>query len=77
MATIDTRPARRTLPSIDIAGVAWPVHKVHALVVGMVVAVVLAVVTRDAQIAVVAATAVTTGAWWVLRVIHAGPPRLR
>ncbi|MFI5781501.1 hypothetical protein [Nocardia sp. NPDC051570] len=49
--------------SIDIAGTAWPVYKLEALVLALLTCVVLAVVTGSPQVAVLAAAAVAALRW--------------
>ncbi|MEU7633236.1 hypothetical protein AB0C34_25195 [Nocardia sp. NPDC049220] len=44
--------------TIEIAGSAWPVYKLEALVVGLMTCLVLALITGSPQIAVLAAAAV-------------------
>lgn len=55
-------PARGA--TIDIAGSAWPVYKLDAVVVGLVACLLLALITGSLQLAVLAAAALGT-AWWV------------
>lgn len=56
-------PARGA--TVDIAGSAWPVYKLDAVVVGLVTCLALAVITGSLQIAVLAAAAVGTTRWLV------------
>jgi hypothetical protein len=51
-----------------IAGVPWPVYKLVALIVGVVVLVVVGVVTTSAAPAVLTAAAAATAVWLGLRV---------
>ena len=51
-----------------IAGVAWPLYKLVALVVGAVVLIAVGVVTASAAPAVLTAAATATAAWLGLRV---------
>ncbi len=55
-------PARGA--TIDIAGSAWPVYKLDAVVVGLVTCLLLTLITGSPQVAVLAAAALGT-AWWV------------
>jgi hypothetical protein len=48
---------------VQIAGVPWPVYKVAALVVGLVVAVLVGVVTSAASAAVLAGAGIATIVW--------------
>ncbi|MEV6322064.1 hypothetical protein AB0M45_12845 [Nocardia sp. NPDC051787] len=50
--------------TIDIAGSAWPVYKLDAVVAGLVSCLVLALITGSLQVAVLAAAALGS-AWWV------------
>ncbi|WP_299576752.1 hypothetical protein [uncultured Williamsia sp.] len=70
MTTIETTSGVHAVPSVDVAGVPWPAYKVHALIVGLLVAVVVGVATLSAETTVLAAAATTTAAWWALRVAH-------
>ncbi|MBF6358347.1 hypothetical protein IU449_28000 [Nocardia higoensis] len=47
-------------PTVDIAGSAWPVYKLEAVVAGLAIALVLGLVTGSAQVAVLAAAAVAS-----------------
>jgi hypothetical protein len=51
--------------NVLIAGVAWPVYKVAALLIGLLVLGVVAVVTTIAAHAVLSAAAATTAVWWL------------
>ncbi|MET8878335.1 hypothetical protein ACWEO2_37760 [Nocardia sp. NPDC004278] len=53
-----TRP-----PAVEIAGSAWPMYKLEALALGLVVCLVLALITGSLQVAVLAAAAVGAGRW--------------
>ena len=53
---------------VSIAGVPWPVYKVIALVVGLVVLVAVGAVTTSAGPAVLTAAAAATVVWLGLRV---------
>ena len=57
-----------TRDEVLIAGVPWPVYKLVALVVGVVVLVAVGVVTASAGPAVLAAAAAATAVWLGLRV---------
>ncbi|WP_067478991.1 hypothetical protein [Nocardia amamiensis] len=54
-------PARGA--TIDIAGSAWPVYKLDAVVVGLVTCLLLALITGSLQVAVLAAAAVGAARW--------------
>jgi hypothetical protein len=51
---------------VSIAGVAWPVYKLLALVIGFLVLIIVAVATRSAAPAVLAAAAAGTVVWLAL-----------
>jgi hypothetical protein len=51
---------------VSIAGVAWPVYKLLALAIGVVVLAVVALVTGSAAPAVLAAAAAATAVWLAL-----------
>ena len=57
-----------TRDEVLIAGVPWPVYKLVALVVGVVVLVTVGVVTTSAGTAVLTAAAAATAVWLGLRV---------
>jgi hypothetical protein len=57
-----THPGSR---AVSIAGVPWPLYKLAALVIGLLVLAVVAVVTTIAASAVLSATAATTAVWWL------------
>ncbi|MEV0337197.1 hypothetical protein [Nocardia sp. NPDC050717] len=60
MAVVTPSAARAT---VDIAGSAWPVYKLEALVAGLVVGALLLLVVGSAQTAVLVAAAVATARW--------------
>lgn len=53
---------------VDIAGVAWPVYKVEALILGVMVFAGVMATNTAPNIAVLVSTATTVAAWWLLRV---------
>ncbi|WP_433725070.1 hypothetical protein ACQP0C_29220 [Nocardia sp. CA-129566] len=55
-----TRPA-----AVEIAGSAWPMYKLEALALGLVICLVLALITGSLQIAVLVAAAIGAGRWVV------------
>ncbi|MEV4239307.1 MULTISPECIES: hypothetical protein [unclassified Nocardia] len=55
--------ARRTV--IDIAGSAWPMYKLEAIALAVVICLVLALITGSLQVAVLVAAGVGTGRWVV------------
>ena len=48
---------------VSIAGVAWPVYKLLALVIGFIVLVIVAIATTSAAPSVLAAAAASTVVW--------------
>ncbi|WP_433714764.1 hypothetical protein ACQP2U_12255 [Nocardia sp. CA-084685] len=54
-------PARRTV--IDIAGSAWPIYKLEAIALALVICLLLALIIGSLQIAVLVAAGVGTGRW--------------
>jgi hypothetical protein len=71
MTTADFRSAiSQPTSDVSIAGVPWPVYKVLALVVGLLVLVAVAVVTVSAASAVLAGAAAATVVWLGLSVFH-------
>jgi Flp pilus assembly protein TadB len=63
-------PTRRRTHAhtVDIAGTAWPVYKVEALVLGLLVFVGALALTTSLQVAVLGAAAATVVAWWILKI---------
>lgn len=59
--------APRSAHTVDLAGTAWPLYKLEALAVGVLVFVVILATTATLQPAVLAAAAATVTAWWVRR----------
>ena len=55
---------------VSIAGVAWPVYKLLALAIGLVVLVIVAVATSSAAPSVLAAAAAGTVVWLALSPFH-------
>jgi len=71
MATLDLSDRRSSrVTGIDLAGTEWPLYKLEALAVGVLVLLALFVVTGTAQIAVLGAAATTTVTWWVRRAYY-------
>ncbi|WP_062988626.1 hypothetical protein [Nocardia anaemiae] len=65
MAVVPLQP-RPT--AVDIAGSAWPMYKLEALALALVVCLVLTLITGSLQVAVLVAAGVGTGRWIVGRV---------
>ena len=55
---------------VSIAGVPWPVYKLLALVIGLLVLVIVAVATGSAAPSVLAAAAAGTAVWVALGPFH-------
>ncbi len=56
--------------TIDIADVAWPVYKVEALVLGLLVFVGALALTTSLHFAVLSGAAATLVTWWTLLVVE-------
>lgn len=70
MTTMDSpTPTRRRPASVDVAGTAWPLYKLEALVAAVLVLLALFAITADAQTAVLTAAATATVVWWA-RLLH-------
>jgi hypothetical protein len=59
---------------VNIAGVPWPVYKLLALAIGLIVLVIVAVATSSAAPSVLAAAAAATVVWLALRPFHSSGP---
>ena len=59
-----------TRDEVSIAGVPWPVYKLLALAIGLLVAVIVAVATASAAPSVLAAAAAGTVVWLVLGAVR-------
>lgn len=57
---------RTQVGTVDIAGTAWPVYKVEALALGVLVFLGAIVLTTSLQVAVLTSAAATVVAWWTL-----------
>lgn len=66
--TIGTRTRLRT---VGIAGTPWPVYKLEALAVGVLVFLGALALTNSLQIAVLGSAGATVVAWWSLRLAEA------
>jgi hypothetical protein len=64
------RQAVTTHDEISIAGVPWPVYKLLALVIGLVVLVIVAVATTSAAPSVLAGAAAGTIVWLTLGAVQ-------
>lgn len=73
-ALIESNSARRrptAMPTLDIAGVRWPIHKAHALAVAVIVAVFALVITGSGQVTMWASAAALLTVWWGERACYA------
>ncbi|MBF6226929.1 hypothetical protein [Nocardia abscessus] len=69
-------PARSA--TIDIAGSAWPVYKLDALLIGVATCLVLALITGSPQIAVLVAATLGAARWLIgLASVRRGEPGQR
>ncbi|WP_083710266.1 hypothetical protein [Williamsia sterculiae] len=64
------RTTTSTLPTVLIAGVAWPLYKVQALMVAAVLLAAVGVGTGSAELTAWVVTAGTVMVWWVQRTRH-------
>lgn len=70
MTTLDPRTRRiRRTATVDLAGTAWPLYKLEAVVAGAATVLILFVIVRDAQTAVLGAAAIATLTWFT-RLAH-------
>lgn len=66
----DTRSEMTTLQSeISVAGAAWPVYKVIALVASLLTAVMVGLATQDAELTTWLVVAVAVSTWWGARAV--------
>ncbi|TQC50396.1 hypothetical protein EEB14_04415 [Rhodococcus sp. WS4] len=68
------RDVRRSDPvrTVDLAGTEWPLYKLEALAVALLVFATILVITQTLQAAVLTAAAVAVVVWWARRLF---PPR--
>ncbi|MDV8024100.1 hypothetical protein [Rhodococcus sp. IEGM 1330] len=71
---VSRRPAA-ALRTADVAGIAWPMYKLEALALGLLVFAATLVVAGSLQVAVLAGAAVAVVAWWTLRLTELGSIR--
>ncbi|BAH49043.1 hypothetical protein [Rhodococcus opacus] len=62
-------PAR----TVDLAGTEWPLYKLEALAVALLVFVTILVVTQTLQAAVLTAAAAAVVVWWARRLFQPRP----
>lgn len=65
--SLDTNRPRHLHATVDLAGVAWPVYKVQALIVAAVVALAVLVLTQSGQVTMWACGLTLTTVWWAGR----------
>ncbi|MFW0792912.1 hypothetical protein AAFP30_03780 [Gordonia sp. CPCC 205515] len=67
-ALIESNSARRgsstATPTVDVAGVRWPMHKAHAVAAAVLVALLAFVVTGSGQVTMWASAAALLTVWW-------------
>ncbi|GGF29748.1 hypothetical protein [Williamsia phyllosphaerae] len=73
--TVSPREARTPAPTVEIAGVDWPLYKVQAIVIGILVATLVGAVTQSGELTAWTLTIVTAVAWCVRRAACARPTR--
>ncbi|AZG43730.1 hypothetical protein [Gordonia insulae] len=68
-ALVEARPAggRSTAPVVQVAGAAWPLYKVHAVIAALIVAVVALGLTGSGQAVAWASAAALVTVWWTER----------
>ncbi|MFC0453512.1 hypothetical protein [Rhodococcus jostii] len=68
------RDVRRSdlVRTVDLAGTEWPLYKLEALAVALLVFATILVITQTLQAAVLTAAAVAVVVWWARRLF---PPR--
>ncbi|MFF0455184.1 hypothetical protein [Nocardia africana] len=57
------RPVRRATHTVRLAGVPWPVYKLEALALGVLLALILGLITGSAQLAVLVAAGFAALRW--------------
>ncbi|MFC7447074.1 hypothetical protein [Rhodococcus daqingensis] len=72
MTTADYAPHARRVPrsrgaSVDLAGTEWPLYKLEALAVSLLVFIALLAITQALQPAVLVAAATAVVVWWARR----------
>lgn len=68
--SLTARP-RTKVNAVDIAGTAWPVYKIEALVLGALVFLGALALTTSLQTSVLASAAATVVTWWTLLIVEA------
>ncbi|MFD4293968.1 hypothetical protein ACFWPA_11865 [Rhodococcus sp. NPDC058505] len=67
MTTVDHTRLSHPGDTLDIAGTAWPLYKLEALVVGVLVFLTVLIVVQALQPAVLVAAGATVVVWWARR----------
>ncbi|MBY3793318.1 hypothetical protein HQP42_13065 [Rhodococcus fascians] len=78
MTYTSNQVSRRTVPvlrTVDVAGVEWPLYKLEAVAIGLVVFVATLALVGSLQAAVLGGAAVAIAAWWTLRLTEVHPAR--
>ncbi len=68
--TVSPREASTAMPTYPIAGVDWPLYKLQAVVIGLLLALVVGVATGSGELTAWTLTIGTGAAWWIRRVAH-------
>ncbi|GAA1462345.1 hypothetical protein [Williamsia maris] len=68
--TVSPREARTPAPTVEIAGVDWPLYKLQAVAFGLVVALLVGIVTESAEWTAWTLTIATAAVWWLRRAAH-------
>ncbi len=69
--TVSPRAARRPAPTVEIAGVDWPLYKPPAVVLGILAAVLVGAVTQSGELTAWTLALGTSASWWIRRSVHA------
>ncbi|MBJ7291638.1 hypothetical protein [Williamsia sp.] len=69
--TVSPREARTPAPTIDIAGVDWPLYKLQAVLIGIMAAVLVGALTQSGELTAWTLALGTSAAWWIRRSAHA------
>ncbi|MDJ0393110.1 hypothetical protein QMK17_07170 [Rhodococcus sp. G-MC3] len=68
---LSSAPERQSaVHTVDIAGTAWPVYKVEALALGILVFLGSLALSSSLQLAVLASASSTVVAWWTLMLVE-------
>ena len=65
--TVSPRETPAPAPTVEIAGVNWPLYKLQAVIVGVMAAVLVAAVTQSGVLTAWTLTIITVVTWWARR----------